>query len=83
MNLGPLLELKSMTSAARPSYLTCTAAQAQEFNEQNPHNIESLNQLLEHRALSHPNVCIAGFPEYDRLQDKWSLLTFSKHLFIV
>lgn len=67
-----------MSNALPPSYLTCTAAQAQEFNERNPHNIESLNQLLEHRVISHPAMCVAGFPEHDRIEDRWNLLAFSE-----
>lgn len=59
------------------SYLTCTAAQADEFNQTHSHHIVSLNQLLEERAVSHPDVCIAGFPEYVSSQDRWDLLKFS------
>lgn len=66
-----------MESAARPTYLTCTAAQAQEFNERNPHNMVSLNQLLEQRAVSHPDIRVAGFPEYDPSRDRWTLLRFT------
>lgn len=64
-----------MTSVT-PSYLTCTASQAQEFNKTHAHNILSLNQLLEVRAISHPDVCIAGFPEYVS-ENTWNLLKFS------
>lgn len=60
-----------------PSYMTCTAAQAQEFNESNPHKIVSLNQLLETRALSHPDVVVAGFPEFVASENRWELLEFS------
>jgi hypothetical protein len=63
-----------------PSYLTCTAAQAEEFNQAHPHRIISLNQLLAVRATSHPNVCIAGFPEYDASEEQWNLMQFSMYL---
>ena len=72
-----------MLMATPPSYLTCTASQAQEFNEQKHHHIQSLNQLLEHRAISHPDLCVAGFPEHDGLKKQWTLLTFSETLALI
>ncbi|KIP01884.1 hypothetical protein PHLGIDRAFT_16917 [Phlebiopsis gigantea 11061_1 CR5-6] len=66
-----------MAATGTLSYLTCTAAQAKEFNERNPHNIVSLNQLLETRAVSHPRVSVACFPEYIPEEDRWRLLTFT------
>lgn len=61
----------------KPSYLTCTAAEADEFNATNPHDFLSLNQLLECRAATDPDVRIAGFPERDRDNSRWTLLEFS------
>ncbi|KAI0083934.1 acetyl-CoA synthetase-like protein [Irpex rosettiformis] len=61
----------------KPLYLTCTASQAQEFNTTSPHGIYSLNELLEVRAISHSNVCIAGFPEQPLGTPRWTLLEFT------
>ena len=62
-----------------PLYLTCTASQAQEFNASNDHGIRSLNELLEVRAESHSDVCVAGFPEQPSGLVNWTVLKFSTH----
>ena len=66
-----------MSATAPLSYLTCTAAQADEYNAQHRHGFVSLNQLLESRADSHPNVVIAGFPERIADDGPWRMLSFS------
>ena len=66
-----------MPSRAPLSYLTCTAAQADEFNAAHPHGFVSLNQLLESRAESHPTVVVAGFPERIADDGPWRMLSFS------
>lgn len=64
--------------AVQPSYLTCTAAQASAFNQAHPHEFLSLNQLLEGRAVSHPDICVAGFPE---LRDgRWESIELSTYV---
>lgn len=68
-----------MATSVTPSYLTCTASQAEKFNSVNPHNILSLNQLLEQRAISHPHVAVAGFPELNVSSNRWELLKFCEH----
>ena len=68
-----------MTNRVEPSYLTCTAAQAEEFNTRNPHNYLSLNQLLEGRAQSHPTLVVASFPERVT-EDKWESVSFSEYI---
>ncbi|KAI0343014.1 acetyl-CoA synthetase-like protein [Trametopsis cervina] len=60
-----------------PSYLTCTASQAQEFNALNPHGICSLNELLESRARTHPAICVAGFPERCLDKPSWERVEFT------
>ena len=66
-----------MPSRAPLSYLTCSAAQADEFNAEHPHGFVSLNQLLESRAESHPHVVVAGFPERIADDGPWRMLSFS------
>lgn len=59
------------------SYLTCTVAQAREFNATSPHHFVSLNQLLDERANSYSDVVVAGFPELNAPKDSWNVVEFS------
>ena len=61
----------------KPLYLTCTASQAQEFNAAHAHGFRSLNELLEVRAKTHGDTCIASFPEQDLGTSEWTPLNFS------
>lgn len=63
------------------SYLTCTVAQAKEFNDKNPHNVISLNQLVDERAISHPDVVVAAFPELKESDASWDVVELSTSLF--
>ena len=67
-------------SEVKPLYLTCTASQAQEFNAAHAHGFRSLNELLEVRAKTHGDVCIASFPEQDPGTSVWTPLNLSKLL---
>ncbi|KAJ3555377.1 hypothetical protein NM688_g2610 [Phlebia brevispora] len=66
----------SQSGRVEPSYLTCTAAQADEFNTSNSHGLTSLNQLLEQRAYSHPDNVVAGFPENVQ-ETRWEVVMFT------
>lgn len=46
---------------AELSYLVMTAADAAQYNRTHPHDIVSLNQLLEERSSSDPNTVCVGF----------------------
>lgn len=59
------------------SYLTCTVSQAREFNATLPHHFVSLNQLLDERSVSHPDVVVAGFPELSESKGSWNVLELS------
>lgn len=43
------------------SYLVMTAADCDDYNKRHPHNIVSLNQLLEVRAKEQADVVCVGF----------------------
>lgn len=59
------------------SYLTCTVAQAKEFNATLPHHFISLSHLLDERSVSHPDVVVAGFPELSESRESWNVVELS------
>lgn len=64
------------------SYLVMTAADCADWNEQHPHDIVSLNQLLEVRAAEQPDELCVGF-SCKSVDGRWGCETLSGfHLFV-
>jgi len=68
-----------MTSLDLP-YVVHTAEIAQLWNDQHPHDIYSINQLVEHVALDAPNLVVAGMPMLTVQDDEemWRMHQLSK-----
>jgi hypothetical protein len=60
-------------------YVVHTAELAHQWNEQHPHHLVSINQLLERRSQECPDLIAAGMPMCSTSQNEesWRLKTFS------
>ena len=63
---------------AELSYLVMTAADCADYNEDHPHGLISLNQMLEVRARDNPDAVCVGF--ITRRDDDFECDTYSAYV---
>jgi hypothetical protein len=74
LHLHDLLFKRTMADL---SYLVMTAADCASYNEEHPHNIVSLNQMLEVRAKEQPDTICVGFTTRSSSDDVFGCDTLS------